>query len=221
MLSDWWAALLDLIYPPRCPVCRSPVAIHGAWCPVCLAPVLAGHELNLAGRRLAALDSCRVRCDYVAGVKTLLHRLKFRGDTRAAASLAWLLTARRDGLRLAGIQVVVPVPLHPGRHAERGYNQTELIFRRWSERQGLPWLDALVRTRPTAPQWELVPAERRRNVRGAFALAHPEAIRGKIVLLVDDIVTTGATVNECAKVLKRGGAKAVHALALAGGDYGR
>lgn len=221
MLNNWWGALLDIIYPPRCPVCRQPVDVHGAWCPVCLAPVLAGHELNLAGRRLAALASCRVVCDYAAGVKTLLHQLKFRGSTRAGISLAWLLAARPDVLRQGGIQAVVPVPLHPGRLAERGYNQTELIFRRWSERQGWPWLDTLVRTRPTVPQWELVPAERRRNVRGAFALTHPGAIRGKTILLVDDIVTTGATMNECAKVLRRGGAAKVIGLALAGGDYGR
>ncbi|MDR7866321.1 MAG: ComF family protein [Sporomusaceae bacterium] len=221
MLTDWWAALLDIIYPPRCPVCRRPVAVHGAWCPACLAPVLAGHELNLVGRRLAALASCRVVCDYAAGVKTLLHRLKFRGGARAAVPLAWLLAARPDGLRLGGIQAVVPVPLHPGRLAERGYNQTELIFRRWAEQQGWPWCEALIRTRPTAPQWELPPAERRRNVRGAFALARPEAVRGKTILLVDDIVTTGATINECAKVLRRGGAAKIHALALAGGDYGR
>ncbi len=173
------------------------------------------------GRRLAALASCQVLCDYTAGVKTLLHQLKFRGSPRAAASLAWLLTARPNDLRQGGIQAVVPVPLHPARLAERGYNQTERIFRRWSERQGWPWLDALARTRLTAPQWELPPAERRRNVRGAFALTRPEAIRGKIILLVDDIVTTGATMNECAKVLRRGGAAKVHALALAGGDYGR
>lgn len=219
MLSDWWAALLDIIYPPRCPACRRPVAVHGAWCPVCLAPVLAGHELNLAGRRLAALASCRVVCDYAAGVKTLLHQLKFRGNTRAAASLAWLLAARPGGLRLDGVQAVVPVPLHPDRLAERGYNQTELIFRRWSERQGWPWLDALSRTRPTAPQWELVPAERRRNVRGAFALTLPDAVRGKTILLVDDIVTTGATMNECAKVLRRGGAERVLGLALAAATW--
>ncbi len=219
MLSDWWAALLDIIYPPRCPVCRRPVDAHGAWCPVCLAPVLAGHELNLAGRRLAALASCRVLCDYTAGVKTLLHLLKFRGSTRAAASLAWLLAARPEGLRPEGIQAVVPVPLHSGRLAERGYNQTELIFRSWSERQGWPWLDTLVRTRPTTPQWELTPAARRRNVRGAFALACPETVRGKTILLVDDIVTTGATMNECAKVLRRGGAAKVLGLALAGSPY--
>ncbi len=219
MLKSWWSALLDLVYPPRCPVCQRPVEAHGAWCPICLAPVLARHELNLAARRLAALASCAVLCDYTAGVKTLLHKLKFRGDTRAAVSLAWLLTERLAGRPRGAIEAVVPVPLHPDRLAERGYNQTELIFRPWCERQGWPWREALARTRPTDPQWELSPAERRRNVRGAFALASPETIRGKSVLLVDDIITTGATMNECAKVLKRGGAARVLGFALAGSPF--
>ena len=183
-----------------------------------MAPVLAERELNLAARRLRSLSACRVLCDYTAGVKGLMHRLKFRGDTRAAVFLTWLLTARFDAERLRGIDAVVPVPLHPDRLAERGYNQTELIFRRWSQSRGWPWLDVLSRVRPTAPQWELEPTARRRNIKGAFMLTRPEEIRGKTILLVDDIVTTGATLNECARVLRRGGAGKVVALALAGGQ---
>ncbi len=221
MLKDWWAALLDIIYPPRCPVCRRPVDRGGAWCPVCLAANLAERELNLAGRRIAFLASCCVLCDYAGGVKKLIHALKFRGDSHAAASLAWLLAARLDARRFAAVQAVVPVPLHPGRRAERGYDQTALIFRAWAERQGWPWHDALARTRPTAPQWELAPAARRRNIRGAFAVTSPHLIAGKTILLVDDIVTTGITMSECAKMLKRVGAAKVIGLALASSDYGR
>lgn len=221
MLSRWWAALLDLVYPPRCPVCRKHVAEHGAWCPVCLAEIVAERELNLAGRRIAFLASCRVLCDYAGGVKKLIHALKFRGDTRAAAALTWLLAAKLDCRRLGGVAAVVPVPLHPGRLDERGYNQTELIFRRWAEEQGWPWVEALARIRPTQPQWQLAPTARRRNIKGAFAVTRPELIRGKTILLVDDIVTTGVTMSECAKMLKRGGAVKVIGLALSGGDYGR
>lgn len=219
MLSKWWAALLDLVYPPRCPVCRRPVESHRAWCSVCHAEVSHERELNLAGRRIAFLASCRVLCDYAGGVKKLIHALKFRGDTRPAPALAWLLSAKLDCRRLTGVQAVVPVPLHPGRRAERGYNQTELIFRRWAEEQGWPWVEALVRIRPTQPQWELSPSARRRNIRGAFAVTRPDLIRGKTILLVDDIVTTGITMSECAKMLRRGGAVKVHALALSGGAW--
>ncbi len=221
MLSKWWAAVLDLLYPPRCPACRRPVESNGAWCPVCLAQVLAEHELNLASRRIAFLASCRVLCDYSGGVKKLIHALKFRDDTQAAHALAWLLAANLDSRRLSAVEAVVPVPLHSGRRAERGYNQTELIFRRWAEERGWPWAEALARTRPTQPQWELAPAARRRNIRGAFAVTRPELISGKTLLLVDDIVTTGITMSECAKMLKKSGAKRVIGLALAGGRYGR
>jgi len=221
VLSRWWAAILDLVYPPRCPACRRPVAEHGAWCPVCLAAAIAERELNLVGRRIPFLDSCRVLCDYAGAVKKLIHILKFRGDTRPAAALTWLLAAKLDSRRLAGVQAVVPVPLHPARRAERGYNQTDLLFRRWAEQQGWPWAEALARARTTQPQWELTPTARRRNIRGAFAVTRPELIRGKTVLLVDDIVTTGITMSECAKMLKRAGAARVLGLALAGGDTGR
>ncbi len=221
MLKDWWTALLDIIYPPRCPICRRPVERGGAWCPACLAAAIAERELNLVGRRIAFLASCRVLCDYAGGVKKLIHALKFRGDSRAASSLAWLLATRLDCGRLAAIQAVVPVPLHPGRLAERGYNQTALIFRAWAERQGWPWHEALARTRPTAPQWELAAAARRKNIRGAFAVTRPDLIQGKTILLVDDIVTTGITMSECAKVLKKGGAAKVIGLALASASYGR
>lgn len=217
MLTQWWSALLDILFPPRCPVCRRPAAGHGAWCLACLAPVLAERELNLVARRLRSLASCRVLCDYSGGVKTLIHRLKFRGDRRAAVYLAWLPASKLSG-KVTGIDAVVPVPLHPDRLAERGYNQTELIFRHWSEKMDWPWLDALARVRPTVPQWELEPAARRKNIRGAFIVTRPELIRGKTILLVDDIVTTGATLNECARVLRRGGAARVIGLSIASGS---
>jgi ComF family protein len=217
VLSDWWAAFLDLIYPPRCPVCRAAVDRQGTFCRPCLAAVLAPREIAVAARRLKSLDSCRVLCEYTAGIKQLIRDLKFRKAGRRAVPLGRLLEQQLDSCGFAGIDVVVPVPLHAARLAERGYNQTELIFRRWSESRGWPWLDVLERVRPTVPQWELDLAARRQNIKGAFRVTRPEVLPGKNILLVDDILTTGLTLNECAKVLKKSGAAKVAALTLASG----
>lgn len=217
MLAKWWAALLDLVYPPRCPGCRSQVTGHGAWCPRCLTANLAERRLNVAGRHLRALAACRVLCDYSGGVKAVLHRLKFQRQESQAAYLTWLLTAHLAPATFGSIDAVVPVPLHADRLATRGFNQTELIFRPWAETAGWPWLEPLARSRQTRPQWELPPAQRRANVKGAFLVTRPELIQGKTILLVDDIVTTGLTLDECARQLRRGGAAKVIGLALAGG----
>lgn len=217
MLGAWWEALLDLVYPPRCPVCRATVDRHGLLCLACISGSVAEREINVAGRRLTALDSCRVVCDYAGGVRQLIHNLKFHQQAQAAAYLSRLLEDRFDAGRYAAVDAVVPVPLHAGRLAERGYNQTELIFRAWAEGQGWIWLNALERIRPTMPQWELTLELRRKNIKGAFKVTRPEWVQGKMLLVVDDILTSGFTLNEAARVLKRSGAKRVVGLALASG----
>lgn len=215
-MSGWWRSLLDIIYPPRCPVCRRSATEHGQWCPVCLAAVQGGCELSLSMRRLRWLDGCLALGGYTAGAKTLLHRLKFCRERRQAVYLRQLLSRAAAG-RLGRPDAVAPVPLHPDRLAERGFNQTELIFRSWAEQAGWLWIEPLTRVRPTRPQWELTRAERRENIKGAFNVTRPELVRGKSILLVDDIVTTGVTMDECAKELKSAGAVRVTGLALAGG----
>lgn len=218
MLKDWWTALLDIIYPPKCPVCRMSVATHGAWCARCLAVVFVPREIGLAGHHLSALDSCRVVCEYAGGVKRLIHDMKFRKKGHYAAHLTWLLCKGVAPKTVCGVDLVIPVPLHAGRMAERGYNQTELIFGKWAEQQGLAWNgDVLKRVRPTAPQWELQLAARRKNIKGAFSVMRPEVIQGRNILLVDDIFTSGTTMEECAKQLKQAGALRVDGLALASG----
>jgi ComF family protein len=113
----------------------------------------------------------------------------------------------------AAADLLVPVPLHPKRLKSRGFNQALLLARTFPE---LPWSrDALVRTRHTVPQVELKPRERQANVKGAFAVRDPALVQGKQVLLMDDLYTTGATVKECARVLRRAGARRVEVLTVA------
>ncbi|SDF79454.1 ComF family protein [Sporolituus thermophilus] len=217
MLTAWRRALLDLIYPPKCPVCRAEVTEHGAWCQPCLAAVGGARLINVAEHRLKYLDACYAVCDYTAGVQKIIRHLKFRQAERYARHLAWLVARSGAAEYGRGCQAVVPVPLDAERRKERGYNQTELIFREWAAAQGLVWLDVLARCRPTAPQWRLTLAERRQNIKGAFYVTRPEVVAGKNLLLVDDIFTTGVTMDECARMLKAAGARRVLGLAVASG----
>ena len=114
------------------------------------------------------------------------------------------------------IDLLVPVPLHVKRLRERGFNQAHLLIRRWAKQEGIPF-DGLTlsRSRWTAPQTGLSRSERRKNIKGAFSIRHPERIKGRKIVLVDDVYTTGATVNECARVLMKAGAEFVDVLTLA------
>jgi ComF family protein len=117
---------------------------------------------------------------------------------------------------VSGIDIVMPVPLHTTRLKHRGFNQALLLAHRMSETYHLPLsLDNLYRTRPTRPQVELSGLERIKNVAGAFALRRAEALADKKVMVIDDVFTTGATMNECASVLKSAGAAQVTAFTLA------
>lgn len=220
MISAWWTALLNLVYPPRCPGCKSPVSEQGAWCRQCLPDRLTLRELAPGGRRPAALAICWTILPYDGSVKKLLHRLKFRPDPQAAGYFCWLLEHQVNWAKLSEPELIIPVPLSAERLAKRGFNQTELLFRPWCTAQGYAWSDIMVRGRDTLPQWRLSPLERRRNIKDAFSVTCPEAVRGKRILLVDDILTTGYTLSECARTLKKAGAKEVSALALASGASG-
>jgi ComF family protein len=117
----------------------------------------------------------------------------------------------------SGADLVLPVPLDRARLRNRGFNQAVVLAREVSTLLGVPmYLDVLLRTRSGRPQAGLKGRERRRNVRGCFSLKRPDKIKGCSVLVVDDVLTTGATANECAKILKVGGAREVQLLALAG-----
>jgi len=154
---------------------------------------------------------------YAGGLRILIHELKFRGRRRVAARLAeGLLADPASSATLAPPGVLVPVPLHPRRRRERGFNQSEVLAEEIGRRCG--WRvapGALVRRKETAAQPGLSAAARRRNVAGAFAVRRPAQIAGRVVVLVDDVVTTGATARACAQALRRAGAREVRLLTVA------
>lgn len=216
MLTEWLQAALAILFPPRCPVCRQ-WADNRGWCRQCIAKTARARQIALALHKLAWLDEVVVVTEYTGVVQRLIRDMKFRRLTRQAAKLGHLLEYAVASDQYADIAMVVPVPLHADRHRERGFNQTALIFEPWAAQRGLAWRDVLARTRATRPQWELTLTERRQNIKGAFMVTRPELITGKQILLVDDIFTSGLTMDECARVLKRAGAIGVKGLALASG----
>ena len=155
---------------------------------------------------------------YVGPCRELILALKYRARLSLVPFLAGRM-AEAAAIRRAGAEPadwVVPVPLHAARLRERGFNQAERLARGISGRLRLPCRDdLLVRCRPTRPQADLTKAERIRNVRGAFDLSPDPDLRGKRILLVDDVMTTGSTVSACAALLKSAGAEKVFALTAA------
>jgi ComF family protein len=149
-------------------------------------------------------------------VRAALHALKYSGERRLAQPLGAAAAARWQEAAIGG-DVLVHVPVHRARRAVRGYDQAELLARAAAARLGLPALPALSRQHATTPQFGLDRALRAANVSGAFAIdtRHAAAVEGRWVVLVDDVVTTGATLAACAAALVGTGAVAVSALAVA------
>jgi ComF family protein len=163
---------------------------------------------------MLAVTRARAIGHYEGTLKEIVHALKYSGRHSLARPLAERMCQLGSEL-LEDVDCVVPVPLHWRREYQRGFNQAREIARH----VGLPVVDVLVRRRATRAQVELAADRRRANVAGAFGLRHNWfrgcAVRGKTVLLIDDVSTTGATLNACAMVLRDAGASDVYALTAA------
>jgi competence protein ComFC len=152
-------------------------------------------------------------------VRQVMHDFKYGRQVHLRHVLAgWLIKALEDP-RLAGrrFDLIVPVPLHPARKRERGFNQAELLAQALSRASGIRLQPALQRTRYTTTQTQFDRAERMENLKGAFRLRRGSNVQDLRVLLVDDVLTTGSTLSECAAVLKKAGALSVHAATAARG----
>ncbi len=230
-----WAHLLSdfirLFYPPYCVACNGPLVKGEDWiCTSCMMelprPKYHLYRENPAFMRLAGrlpLDFAATLLLFVRGgrVQRLLHVLKYHQAPELAFKLGEVFGTDllESGLHQK-VDVIIPVPLHWLRLKKRGYNQSAEFARGLSAITGLP-LDeqALVRTRPTATQTRKNRLLRWQNMEHAFSIKNPEAIEGKRVLLTDDVITTGATLESCAQVLVNAGALSISVagIAYAGG----
>lgn len=229
---------LDLLLPPHCLTCDAPVSAPGQFCPECFLeanfiaePCCARCGLPFTYRGEGNRDGLCPTCEaapppwgqaraafrYDTLSRRLVLPLKYADRTELATALAPLM-ARAGAPLLARAEVLVPVPLHRARLLARRYNQAALLARALSRLSPLPMaLDALIRTRATAPLAALGAAARAETVRDAFALrpGREAAVAGRRVLLIDDILTSGATCGACTRVLLAAGAQAVDVLVAA------
>jgi ComF family protein len=186
----------------------------------------AGWECGQCRQEAQEFDLARSFGPYAGKLRVAILQLKFHRRERLGKRLGGLLASvwlSVEEFREAEAPLLVPVPLHPSRERERGFNQAELLAQGLSLRLGEaskgrgPAVDSrcLLRTRATVPQTGLSLEARRENVRAVFAVAKPQSVRGRVVALVDDVMTTGATLSACARALKRAGARQVLAITLA------
>ena len=209
---DW---LLDLIYPPRCAFCRR--LLSGREKGVCrfCRPKLPYVPADGQVQHFRNVDKCLSPLYYHGTVRDSLHRYKFGGATAYADIYSEFIVKCIDENQIS-CDSITWVPLSRRRLRKRGYDQAELLAELIAKHLGQRPVRLLKKLRDTPPQSQTgSPEKRRANIAGAYACLRPALVRGKRILLVDDIVTTGATLSEAAKVLKKAGAKEVICATLA------
>ena len=238
-VQHWWDAALNLFYPPICcgcgrktarpefcPRCRHDIDMPcSPLCQICGIPFRtqggADHTCGRCRARHPRFERARACAVYDAAddvahpLKAVLQRYKYSRDVSLAPALAQLIF-ERNPLPVTAYDVIMPVPLHLARLRWRGFNQAQYLAHHLARAGRVP-MDALSleRARPTRPQVQLNESERRRNVAGAFRVARPQAVARRRILLIDDVYTTGATADECSRVLRRAGALSIDVLVLA------
>jgi ComF family protein len=234
--SDGVAALVSLLYPPVCTICgantpageylcdrceEKAVRIVAPFCQKCTEPfegaISSGFTCANCAHRAIHFDAAVAAYRSRGMVREIIHSFKYNRQIYLRRLIArWLCAALDDErLRDRRFDVIVPVPLHPTRQRERGFNQASLLAELLSAQISVPSKLLLERTRYTTTQTALDRAERMENLHNAFRFRKTANVRDLHVLLIDDVLTTGSTLSECARVLKRAGAISVHAATAA------
>ena len=230
--------MLSLFYPPHCAACgantepgvylcascaATVARIEAPFCRVCSQPfegaITSEFTCSNCKDREFHFDCAVTRFMSRGVVREFIHSFKYEREFYLRHPLAdWAAEALADPrLALEPFEFLVPVPLHSTRQREREFNQAEAVAELLAKRTGVPVYAALKRVRYTTTQTRLDRHERMENLRGAFRVRHPARVLRRHILLVDDIFTTGSTVDECARVLRKAGAASVRAITVARG----
>lgn len=226
--------ILYLLFPRTCFNCGVdlPLNEQGFLCKECLkklkkpGPIICqrcgitlkdggAHCFNCRGSKLKTFKCSLIRSalDFNAPSRALVHGLKYEKYTNIANFLAPLMhKTLLENPQMLEAEFFVPVPIHKKRFKKRGFNQAEVLARELSSLTNIPYINALTRIKNTKSQTKLTKKQRAENIKEAFICTSPKEIKRKAVILIDDVCTTSATLEECAKVLKKAGAREVYAL---------
>jgi ComF family protein len=235
-----FSELINIIYPPKCSICLNflddgetkirgicdecyssfPALTH-PFCSVCGVPfgskVEEDHQCEKCIRQRPLYDELRAPYLYEESIMEAIHLIKYSGKSYLVKSIGPLLASfAKDWVTVTKDMLMIPVPLHKKRLKQRGFNQSALLVKSVSRILDIEAdYFTLIRIKHTETQTGLNLEERRRNVKGAFEVSGNKNLTGKTVILVDDVATTGNTINECARILKKAGCEKVFGLVLA------
>jgi ComF family protein len=237
MLKPFLASLLDFVFPPLCHVCRTFIPdageihicprcregmplIDSPLCTLCGVPFLGvggDHVCGPCTKAKPHFDAARAVFVYEGSSRDMIHSFKYHYKTHLRRPLALLTIDHLSEFILSqSPELIMPVPLHRKRLRSRGFNQAVLLGEIIAKHSNLPMdRDNLKRVRWTEPQVKLSADDRRANVKGAFSIREPLCVQNLGILLVDDVLTTGSTVDECSRVLKSAGASRVSVITVA------
>lgn len=209
--------ILDLIYPPVCGICRQISEEH--LCHEC-AEILKKYEINLyKSNKLKNIyyQESFFLYKYEDIIRHILIDYKFNNKSYLYKTFVKIILKNEKACGfLKKYDIIIPVPIHKNRRKTRGYNQTELIAKNIAKELNLNFMNnILIKKRNIIPQSQLSKIERKLNIKNAFCLQHADLIKNKKILIIDDIYTTGTTVNECAKLLKAEGCNKIGIMTLA------
>ena len=216
--------ILNLIYPPRCQLCGKGLDLFSGkvLCEICHDDIRLNIPAGYNGCKTKAhyFDASYSVCIYKGAIRECIHSFKYKSALAIEKLFKELMIEFAEKhIDMLRFDWLAPVPLHRVKHRERTFNQSTILAAHLSKRFGIPMLNNnLVRVRMGEPQMMLPKEKRYKEIKDSFRIQNPHPVKGKTVLLVDDVFTTGATVNECSRVIKEAGAASVEVFTLARGS---